>query len=106
LQEKLAASGIQPAIKTESNMLAQTVVGFLPIALFPLVLISCSGSKSAWLVKALSLGKSKARVARDKNKITFAMSPASRKQDEVQSSSSSCATGKFQNSADAFQKAC
>src|SRR5205823_12306190 len=38
LQEKLAAAGIQPAIKTESNVLAQTVVGFLPIALFLLVL--------------------------------------------------------------------
>src|SRR5207249_2549761 len=38
LQEKLAAAGMQPAIKTESNMLAQTVVGFLPIALFLLVL--------------------------------------------------------------------
>src|SRR5882724_12580908 len=31
LQEKLAAAGIQPAIKTESNVLAQTVIGFLPI---------------------------------------------------------------------------
>src|SRR6266480_3376918 len=27
LQEKLSAAGIQPAIKTESNVLAQTVVG-------------------------------------------------------------------------------
>src|SRR6187399_387924 len=38
LQKKLADAGMQPAIKTESNMLAQTVVGFLPIALFLLVL--------------------------------------------------------------------
>ena len=38
LQEKLAAAGIQPAIVTESNLVAQTVVGFLPIALFLLVL--------------------------------------------------------------------
>src|SRR4030088_2439449 len=38
LQQKLAAAGIQPGIKTESNMLAQTLVGFLPIALFLLVL--------------------------------------------------------------------
>src|SRR5881409_3591849 len=28
LQEKLADAGMQPAIKTESNMLAQTLVGF------------------------------------------------------------------------------
>ena len=38
LQKKLTDAGIQPAIKTESNVLAQTVVGFLPIALFLLVL--------------------------------------------------------------------
>src|SRR5262249_44460212 len=30
LQQKLAPSGIQPAIKTESKMLPQTVAGFLP----------------------------------------------------------------------------
>src|SRR6266851_7215707 len=34
LQERLAASGIQPAIRTESNVLAQAVIGFVPIALF------------------------------------------------------------------------
>src|SRR6266403_6087983 len=34
LQKKLSDAGMQPAIKTESNMLAQTLVGFLPIALF------------------------------------------------------------------------
>ena len=39
LQKKLADAGMQPAIKTESNMLAQTLVGFLPIALFLLVLL-------------------------------------------------------------------
>ena len=38
LQEKLAGAGLQPAIKTESNVVAQTVIGFLPIALFLLVL--------------------------------------------------------------------
>src|SRR5216110_3959854 len=30
LQEKLAAAGIQPAIRTDSNLMAQTLVGFLP----------------------------------------------------------------------------
>src|SRR3989449_11782774 len=43
LQEKLAAAGMQPAIKTESNMLAQTLVGFLPIALF--LLAGCMRSE-------------------------------------------------------------
>ncbi|MBV8135270.1 MAG: hypothetical protein JO121_06450, partial [Deltaproteobacteria bacterium] len=38
LQEKLAAAGIQPAIRSESNVLAQTVVGFLPIAVFLVIL--------------------------------------------------------------------
>src|SRR5205809_8059315 len=38
LQKNLTDAGMQPAIKTESNTLAQTLVGFLPIALFLLVL--------------------------------------------------------------------
>src|SRR5437899_6878647 len=38
LQENLNVAGIQPAIKTESNVIAQTVAGFLPIALFRLLL--------------------------------------------------------------------
>src|SRR5499433_386717 len=73
LQQKLAASGIQPAIKTESNMLAQTVVGFLPIALFLLVLYFLFRQQIRMAGKgALNFGKSKARMlARDKNKITF-----------------------------------
>jgi hypothetical protein len=61
LQEKLAAAGMQPAIKTESNMLAQTVVGFLPIALFLLVLYFLFRSKSAWLGKALSISANRKR---------------------------------------------
>src|SRR5438067_864787 len=73
LQQKLAAAGIQPAIKTESNMLAQTVVGFLPIALFLLVLYFLFRQQIRMAGKgALNFGKSKARMlARDKNKITF-----------------------------------
>src|ERR671934_2231826 len=73
LQEKLAAAGIQPAIRTESNMLAQTVVGFLPIALFLLVLYFLFRQQIRMAGKgALNFGKSKARMlARDKNKITF-----------------------------------
>src|SRR5260370_10581482 len=73
LKEKLAAAGIQPAIKTESNVLAQTVVGFLPIALFLLVLYFLFRQQIRMAGKgALNFGKSKARMlARDKNKITF-----------------------------------
>ncbi|PYK77922.1 MAG: cell division protein FtsH, partial [Verrucomicrobia bacterium] len=38
LEKRLSAAGIQPAIRTESNLFAQTVLSFLPIALFLLVL--------------------------------------------------------------------
>src|SRR5712691_7927171 len=73
LQKKLADAGMQPAIKTESNMLAQTLVGFLPIALFLLVLYFLFRQQIRMAGKgALNFGKSKARMlARDKNKITF-----------------------------------
>jgi cell division protease FtsH len=73
LQDKLAAAGIQPAIVTESNVVAQTVVGFLPIALFLLVLYFLFRQQIRMAGKgALNFGKSKARMlARDKNKITF-----------------------------------
>ena len=73
LQEKLSQAGIQPAIKTESNVVAQTVVGFLPIALFLLVLYFLFRQQIRMAGKgALNFGKSKARMlARDKNKITF-----------------------------------
>src|SRR6516164_2503710 len=72
-QKKLADAGMQPAIKTESNMLAQTLVGFLPIALFLLVLYFLFRQQIRMAGKgALNFGKSKARMlARDKNKITF-----------------------------------
>src|ERR1700716_3210452 len=73
LQDKLAAAGIQPAIKTESNVVAQTIVGFAPITLFLLVLyfLFCQQNRMAGK-GALNFGKSKARMlARDKNKITF-----------------------------------
>ena len=73
LQEKLANAGMQPAIKTESNVIAQTVAGFLPIALFLLVLYFLFRQQIRMAGKgALNFGKSKARMlARDKNKITF-----------------------------------
>src|SRR5712692_6941305 len=73
LQEKLGAAGIQPAIRTQSNLWAQTVIGFLPIALFLLVLYFLFRQQIRMAGKgALNFGKSKARMlARDKNKITF-----------------------------------
>src|SRR5437870_5718191 len=73
LQDKLASAGIQPAIRTESNLFAQTVLSFLPIALFLLVLYFLFRQQIRMAGKgALNFGKSKARMlARDKNKITF-----------------------------------
>src|SRR6266568_9543151 len=73
LQEKLAAAGIQPAIRTESHLVGQTVMSFLPIALFLALLYFLFRQQIRMAGKgALSFGKSKARMlARDKNKITF-----------------------------------
>ncbi|MFL6530838.1 MAG: ATP-dependent zinc metalloprotease FtsH [Chthoniobacterales bacterium] len=73
LQEKLGEAGIQPAIKRESNVLAQTLVGFVPIAVFLVILYLLFRQQIRMAGKgALSFGKSKARMlARDKNKITF-----------------------------------
>src|SRR5436190_15779639 len=73
LQERLAKAGIQPAIKMESNLMAQTLVSFLPIGLFLLVLYFLFRQQIRMAGKgALNFGKSKARMlARDKNKITF-----------------------------------
>ena len=73
LQQKLADAGMQPAIRTESNVLAQAVIGFVPIALFLLILYFLFRQQIRMAGKgALNFGKSKARMlARDKNKITF-----------------------------------
>src|SRR4051812_43483845 len=73
LEEKLATAGLQPGIKMESNLLGQTIISFLPIALFLLVLYFLFRQQIRMAGKgALNFGKSKARMlARDKNKITF-----------------------------------
>src|SRR5437588_1546722 len=73
LEKRLAAAGIQPAIRAESNLFAQTVLSFLPIALFLLVLYFLFRQQIRMAGKgALNFGKSKARMlARDKHKITF-----------------------------------
>ena len=54
-------------------MLAQTSIGFLPIAIFLVVLYLLFRQQIRMAGKgALNFGKSKARMlARDKNKITF-----------------------------------
>src|SRR5438552_7921909 len=73
LQDKLASAGIQPAIRTESNVVAQTIVGFAPIALFLLVLYFLFRQQIRMPGKgALNFGKSKARMlVRAKHKITL-----------------------------------
>src|SRR5947208_1506016 len=73
LKKRLSGAGIQPAIRAESNLFAQTVLSFLPIALFLLVLYILFRQQIRMAGKgALNFGKSKARMlARDKNKITF-----------------------------------
>src|SRR5881394_2293273 len=61
LEKRLSAAGIQPAIRTESNLFAQTVLSFL---FRQQIRMAGKG--------VLNFGKSKARMlARDKNKITF-----------------------------------
>lgn len=73
LQERLQKAGVNVAIKPETNLLASTVLGFLPIALFLLVLYFFFRQQIRTAGKgALNFGKSKAKMlARDKNKITF-----------------------------------
>ncbi|MEA3208004.1 MAG: cell division protease FtsH [Chthoniobacter sp.] len=59
--------------KTDSNFLASALLGFMPIALFLLILYFFFRQQIRMAGKgALNFGKSKARMlARDKNKITF-----------------------------------
>jgi cell division protease FtsH len=59
--------------KTDSNFLASALIGFLPIALFLLILYFFFRQQIRMAGKgAMNFGKSKARMmARDKNKITF-----------------------------------
>ena len=73
LQGTLAKFDIIPVEKADNNVFASLVVGFLPIALFLLVLYFFFRQQIRMAGKgALNFGKSKARMlARDKNKITF-----------------------------------
>ena len=73
LREMLEEYGIYPTQKSDNNLLASAVLGFLPIALFLLVLYFFFRQQIKMAGKgALNFGKSKARMlSRDKNKITF-----------------------------------
>ena len=73
LEKQLAAAGITPAVRSESNLLATTLIGFLPILLFLVILYFIFRSQLKMAGRgAFNFGKSKARMmARDKNKITF-----------------------------------
>jgi cell division protease FtsH len=66
-------AGFEPTVKSENNLLASAVIGFLPIGLFLLVLYFFFRQQIRSAGKgALNFGKSRARMmARDKNKITF-----------------------------------
>ena len=87
------------------NLMAQTNVGFLPIALFLLVLWPLPPANPHGWQSALNFGKS-ARMLAHKNKITFKTSPASRKpRTKFRNSSNSCATQKIQKLGGRIRKA-
>ena len=73
LKKDLAAYGITPANKQESNIVTTTILNILPIALFLVVLYFFFRSQIKMAGKgAMNFGKSKAKMlAREKNKITF-----------------------------------
>ena len=73
LEEAFAAAGIVPSIRPESNLLASTLVGFLPIILFLVILYFFFRSQIKMAGRsALTFGKSKARMlSKEKNRITF-----------------------------------
>ncbi len=71
--QQLKEAGITPAVRAESNLLATTLIGFLPIAIFLVLLYFIFRSQIKMAGRgAMSFGKSKARMmAREKNKTTF-----------------------------------
>ncbi len=73
LPETLTKAGLEVNPKPESNLLASAIFGFLPFALFLLLIYFFFRQQIRMAGKgALNFGKSKARMlARDKNKITF-----------------------------------
>ena len=73
LEKDLAAAGITPNVRPESNVLASTILNILPILLFLVVLYFFFRSQIKMAGRgAMNFGKSKAKMlAREKNKITF-----------------------------------
>ena len=73
LEKELAAAGITPDVRPESNMVASTILNILPIALFLVVLYFFFRSQIKMAGRgAMNFGKSKAKMlAKEKNKITF-----------------------------------
>jgi cell division protease FtsH len=73
LEKELAAVGITPNVRPESNVLASTILNILPIVLFLAVLYFFFRSQIKMAGRgAMNFGKSKAKMlAREKNKITF-----------------------------------
>ena len=73
LKDKLAAAGINPAIRTESHVFGQAFWSFFPVLVLIGLLYLLFRQQIRMAGKgALNFGKSKARMlARDKNKITF-----------------------------------
>jgi len=73
LEKELAAVGITPTVRPESNMLASTLLNVLPIALFLVVLYFFFRSQIKMAGRgAMNFGKSKAKMmAKEKNRITF-----------------------------------
>ncbi|MEA3188920.1 MAG: cell division protease FtsH [Chthoniobacter sp.] len=69
----LKQAGIDVTPKVESNLVASTIFGFLPFALFLVLIYFFFRQQIRMAGKgALNFGKSKARMlARDKNKLTF-----------------------------------
>ena len=73
LKEMLKTAGIKPVPLRESNVVASTILNFLPIALFLVVLYFFFRSQIKMAGRgAMNFGKSKAKMlAKEKNKITF-----------------------------------
>jgi cell division protease FtsH len=73
LKAELLEHGVRPIERWDNNLFASALLGFLPIALFLLILYFFFRQQIRMAGKgALSFGKSKARMlSRDKNKITF-----------------------------------
>jgi len=71
--DAMTKANLEPIPKSDSNLLASALIGFLPIGLFLLMVYFFFRQQIRMAGKgALNFGKSRARMlARDKNKITF-----------------------------------